>query len=185
MKIGLACLSVGLIVAAGDPPVRTYRGPDNPVEKVLAKSGARIFSDDPRDYTVQASENGLRELDAAVSTHRKEPRLQWDRYYTLDRLNRPEEARAAREEAIRLARSFLGGDDLLRDYLREHAIACAKKGKLADASSAFLELMERYPTDENVIRTISLIDIVKGTNAPDAITRAAASLPDRKRREAF
>jgi hypothetical protein len=135
----LAGVAMGLLVLikanadgseASQPTAQViYREADDPVIEVLGRAGSRIFSDDPKDYTDLASDRGLRELDQAISKRPGDPRLHWFRYLTLDRAKRTAEARAAREEAIRLARIVPGGDDLLPEYYREHAKACAKEAR--------------------------------------------------------
>ena len=75
----------------------------------------------------------------------EDPRLHWYRYLSLDRMKRTAEARAAREEAIRLARVVPGGADLLPDYYREHAVACGKEGDPAAAAAALLAWLDLGP----------------------------------------
>ena len=127
------------------PPPVIYREPDDPIVGVLGRADRRIFSDDPRDYTAEASARGLRELDLAIAARPDDPRLHWYRHLTLDRKKRTAEARAAREEAIRLARIVPGGADLLPDYYREHAEACGKEGDSAAAAAALLAVVGPPP----------------------------------------
>src|SRR3954451_23042667 len=76
------------------PPDVVSREPDDPVEGVLSRAAGRIFSDSPRDYTREASERGLRELDEAIETRPDDPRLHWFRHMTFERMNRAAEDRA-------------------------------------------------------------------------------------------
>ncbi len=126
------------------PPV-IYREPDDPIVGVLGRADRRIFSDDPTDYSAEASARGLRELDLAIAARPEDPRLHWYRHLTLDRMKRTAEARAAREEAIRLARVVPGGADLLPEYYREHAVACGKEGDPAAAAAALLAWLDLRP----------------------------------------
>jgi hypothetical protein len=61
--------------AGSGPPPLIYSEPDDPVEGVLGRANSRIDSDFAKDYTAEASERGLRELDEAITTHRDDPRL--------------------------------------------------------------------------------------------------------------
>ena len=108
------------------PPPLIYREPDDPALAVLVRARARIHSDDPKDYTAEASARGLSDLDEAGATRPKDPRIHWYRSMTLDRMKRTALARAAREEAIRVARVCPAGDELIGEYYREHAEACAQ-----------------------------------------------------------
>ena len=122
--------------------VKTYREPEDPAVHVLAAAYSRINSDFPKDYTAEASERGLRDLDTAIKARPDDPRLHWFRYLTLDRMKRNAEARAAREEAIRLARICPGGDELLLEYYHGHANACVKEGDPAAGAAAYLAALE-------------------------------------------
>ena len=141
----LATASAPMAQARQASPSEIYREPDDPALAVLARAGSRIFSDDPKDYTAEASERGLRELDQAIRRSPADPRLHWYRYLTLDRMKRTAEGRAAREEAIRLARIVPGGDDLLREYYGEHAVACAKESDAAAAAATLIALLDLTP----------------------------------------
>ncbi len=127
------------------PPPLIYREPDDPVIGVLARAGGRIYSDDPKDYTAEASARGLHELDLAIKKRPDDPRLHWFRYLTLERMKRTALARAAREEAIRVARVCPAGEELLGGYYGGHAEACAKEGDAAAAAAAFLAGLDLGP----------------------------------------
>ena len=45
-----------------------FREPDDPVEGVLLRAAGRISPTSPKDYTREASERGLHELDEAIKT---------------------------------------------------------------------------------------------------------------------
>ena len=77
----LAALAAGLAVvpaiiaivsrAGQAPPPVVYREPDDPAVAVLGRADRRIYSDDPKDYTAEASDRGLRELDEAIAKSRR------------------------------------------------------------------------------------------------------------------
>ena len=132
-----------------------YHEPDDPVLSVLARAQSRIYSDDPKDYTEAASSRGLRELDQAIATRPDEPRLHWYRGLTLERMKRTPLARAAREQAIRIARVCPAGDELLDDYYGDHAEACAKEDDAAAAAAAFLARLDLAP-DGSFYKTVAI-----------------------------
>ncbi len=138
------------------PPDVVFREPDDPVEGVLSRAAGRIYSDRPRDHTRESSERGLRELDGAIKTRPDDPRLHWFRHMTLERMKRAAEDRAAREQAIRLARAVPGGADLLGEYCREHAEACAREGDAAAAAAVLLTLLDEGPGCARLYRKVSI-----------------------------
>ena len=91
--VGVAVVVTALLAWAGrvgssvrpepGPPEVVYREPDDPVEGVLLRASVRIFSDYPKDYTREASERGLHELDEAIKIRPDDPRLPWFRHHTL------------------------------------------------------------------------------------------------------
>jgi hypothetical protein len=162
----LAGVAMGLLaLITGDVPggeadqgtgTVIYREGEDPSTRVLGRAGARIFSDDPKDYTAEESDRGLRELDQAIATRPDLPQLHWYRYLTLDRMKRTAEARRAREEAIRLARIVPGGDDLLPEYYREHAEACAKEGDAPAAAAALLARLDLTPDGPELYESVAI-----------------------------
>ncbi len=154
----LAWVSRGgpLYPADPGPPEVVFREPDDPVEGVLSRAAGRIYSDSPRDYTREASERGLRELDETINTRPDDPRLHWFRHLTLERMERAVEDRAAREEAIRLARAVPGGADLLGEYCGDHSVACAKEGDPAASAAALLTLLDEGPGCVGLYKSVSI-----------------------------
>jgi hypothetical protein len=100
-----------------------YSEPDDPAEDVLRRAVGRL--DPVGRPAAEAVPLSLRELDEAIANLPPDPWLLWHRARILDRVERTAEARTAREEAIRVARVVPGADELLPDYYREHAEACA------------------------------------------------------------
>ena len=93
---GVATLAA---LARAPSPPRTaliYLEPDDPIFGVLVRASRRINSDDPQDYTAEASAGDLRELDEAIATRPLDPRLHWWRSLALARMKRTPLARTAR-----------------------------------------------------------------------------------------
>jgi len=165
------------------PPPLIYREPDDPVVGVLARADGRIYSDDPKDYSAGASARGLRDLDEAIATRPDDPRLHWYRNLTLERMKRTGLARAAREEAIRVARVCPAGDELIGEYYGGHAEACAKDGDAAAAAAAFLAWLDLGPRT-NLYKTVVIWLGDKPRGDPGA-PGPGPLFPGRDRLEAF
>jgi hypothetical protein len=138
------------------PPDVVFREPDDPVDPALSRVVGWIYSDSPRDHTREASERGLRDVDEAIKTRPDDPQVHWLRHMTLERMKRAAEDRAAREEAIRLARAVPGGVDLLGEYYGDHAVACAKEGDPAAAAAVLLTLLDEEPECVGLYKSASI-----------------------------
>jgi hypothetical protein len=148
VAISVVLLTTVVASSAQPDPAQSpliYHEPDDPVLSVLARAHGRIYSDDPKDYTEEASSRGLRELDEAIADRPDDPRLHWYRSLTLERMKRTPLARAAREQAIKIARICPAGDELIDEYYGAHAEACAKENDAAAAAAAFLARLDLAP----------------------------------------
>ena len=124
-------------------PVLTYREADDPIETVLAAVNRQLGTEEGNNE--EATTRCLRDLDRIIPSRPDYPRPHWYRGLTLSRLKRHSEARSARDEAIRLARLWPGGDDLLPGYYAAHASYCAEEGDPAAAAAAFLARLDLTP----------------------------------------
>ncbi len=129
--------------AAQEPTIRTYREPDDPVQKALQAAVLRLGSE--KGDAEEAATLSLRDLDQAIQAHASEPRLHWFRGVALSGLKRVAEARASRDEAIRLARLWPGGGDMLPALYIGHAESCAEEGDPAAAAASFLAQLDLGP----------------------------------------
>jgi hypothetical protein len=128
------------IRADGVPPVLTYREAEDPVERILAAARHQLDSDEGNNQ--EAANRSLRDLNQTILTRPGDPRPHWYRGLTFSFLKRNAEARAARDQAIRLARLWPGGGDLLLRYYGLHSYYCGLEHDPLAAAAAYLAVLD-------------------------------------------
>ena len=143
--IGVAALTAAATATSPPQPALIYQEPDDPILGILGRASRRINSDNPKDYTEEALHPYVARLDEAIATRPLDPRPHWWRSRVLKRMKRTPLARAAREEAIKLARGFPAGDELIGQYYGGHAEACVEEGDRAAGAASFLAMLDLRP----------------------------------------
>ncbi len=102
---------------------------------------------------------------------------------TLGGMKRAAEDRAAREEAIRLARAVPGGADLLEEYCGGLAMGCAHEGDPAASAAALLTLLDEGPGCVGLYKSVS-IDLGEKKQGDPKAPGPGPLFPGRERYEA-